>query len=163
MISSAQYHIGMAIEGAGIPAATTISNIVGTTVTMSAAATLTQASSVRFFAWGAGDGSTTFNTPNLADYVTAGTGGTLFGAANNAVGLKGGAATQTLVTGNVPPHSHTISTPSGTNVTGAQNVVALAQTNAVSYTGFTVGGPSSPSAFSIVQQTALVRKFIRYE
>ena len=169
--SGTDYHISMAIEGSGIPASTTISNISGTTVTMSAAATASGSSLVRFFAWGNGDGSTTFTLPLLADYVTAGAGGTLFGAANNAVGLKGGAATHAITINEMPAHNHPGSTVvDGNGTPGANSVptVTILQTPTVSVPlviaaqgGGTLNVSGSP--MSLVQQTALMKKCIRYE
>jgi hypothetical protein len=154
--SNAIYHIGMAIEGIGVPAATTISNIVGTTVTMSANATVTGASIVRFFAWGNGDGSTTFNVPNLLGWTTAGDGGaTLSGI--NGVGLKGGASNTSLTSSNIPA-----------NVPVASGAFTN-RTTAIGADFFTPGNPGitwsggGGAAFSLVQPTALVRKCIRYQ
>ena len=164
VISSTQYHIGMAIEGTGIPAATTISGITGTTITMSAAATVTAASSVRFFAWGAGDGSTTFNTPNLADYVTAGAGGTLFGANNYAVGLKGGSSTHAITIAEMPAHTHPGSTArSNSGSPGGSASLYGSSAGPNQNLAIDVASQGSGTASTIVQQTALVRKFIRYE
>lgn len=160
VVSSAPYHIGMAIEGTGIPSSTTITNIVGTTITISNAATVTASSVVTFFAWGAGNGSDTFNVPNLIDYVTAGANGSLFGAGNNAVGAKGGSATHTLLAAELPPHSHTQNyggAPAGVSVTGGGANPIL---TSASVTG---DGPGTSTPFSIVQQTAFVKKCIRFE
>ncbi|MEM7621407.1 MAG: hypothetical protein AAF228_13350 [Pseudomonadota bacterium] len=64
---------GCLIEGNGIPTGTTISSISGTTITMSANATATQAAvDVRLLPWGRGDGSTTFNAPNTRSYALIG-------------------------------------------------------------------------------------------
>lgn len=160
VVSSVDYHIGMAIEGTGILASTTISNIVGTTITMSAAANATTSSSVRFFAVGAGDGSTTFNVPSLKDYVIAGANGSLFGAANNAVGSKGGASTVVLLGANMPNTVGVCSTALGGNAAqtaaGTGNVFATTIGNGT----FSQG---SGTAVSIVQQTAFLKKCIRYE
>ena len=52
--------------------------------------------------YGAGDGSTTFNVPNLADRVIVAAGGSY------AVGARGGAGTLVLVTANLPSHVHNL-------------------------------------------------------
>ena len=165
--SSAKYRIGMALEGNGIQATTTITNIVGTTITMSLTANLSVTSTVRFFAAGAGNGVDTFNVYDLRDYVVAGSGGTLLGGVSS---TKGGAATVTLAANQIAPHTHsaTSSSASGTTVSGATNVMALAQTNTFTYTGVAVtvnANVPSPSQqpVSVVQQTALLMKCIRYE
>lgn len=161
VVSSANYYIGMAIEGTGIPASTTISGITGTTITMSAAATVTAASSVRFFAWGAGNGSTTFNTPNLQGYTTAGAGGTLFAAGLNATGYKNAQTnTSTLIAANLPPHTHNITLAIDNGGGGFGFSAGTARVNAV-YT--TDNGPGTSTPVSIVQSTAIVKKYIRYE
>lgn len=152
----ANYYIGMAIEGNGIPAATTVSNKSGSTISMSANATATGASTVRIFAWGDGDGSTTFNTPSLADYVTAGVGGSLFGSTNNGIGKKGGSAAYSLVDANMPP-----AVPIAGAVFSTQSVSTGVDTNVPGGAGsWAAGGGTS---ISLVQQTALVKKCIRYE
>ena len=165
--SSAKYRIGMALEGNGIQATTTITNIVGTTITMSLTANLSVTSTVRFFAAGAGNGVDTFNVYDLRDYVVAGSGGTLLGGVSS---TKGGSATVTLAANQIAPHTHsaTSSSASGITVSGATNVMALAQTNTFTYTGVAVtvnANVPSPSQqpVSVVQQTALLMKCIRYE
>jgi microcystin-dependent protein len=51
--------------------------------------------------WGVGDGSTTFNLPNLEDRFLTGAGNTY------AIAATGGAATVTLATSEIPGHTHT--------------------------------------------------------
>jgi microcystin-dependent protein len=156
VISNVNYHIGMAIEGTGIAAATTISNIAGTTITMSANATVTGPSVVRFFAWGAGDGSTTFTLPQLQGFATAGSNGTLFANANG-VGLTGGEATHTLTTSEMPAHTHNV--PGGGDVGTSTISFKSAASDKTETTTSTGGG----AAHNNVQPTALVRKCIRYQ
>lgn len=160
VVSNADYHIGMAIEGTGIPAATTILNIVGTTITMSANATATTSSNVRFFAWGAGDGSTTFNVPNLEGYTTAGANGSLFSGVNG-VGLSGGAATHTLITSEMPKHTHGPGGGAGQFIVtgGASQGGSGSLWQGTNTTGETGGDV----AHNNVQPTKLVKKCIRYQ
>jgi hypothetical protein len=157
VVSSADYWVGMALEGDGVPASTTISAISGTTITMSNAATLTGASDVRFFAAGAGDGSTTFNVPNLEDYVIAGVGGSLFGADGNGVGAQGGSATHLLDANELPAHTH------ATNLQPASGVGAASRLDQGGGAQQTGNNATAHNPFTIVQQTALLRKIIRYE
>lgn len=162
VVDNANYHIGMSIEGVGIPAATTISNIVGATITMSANATATGPSSVRFFAWGAGDGSTTFNTPNLQGFVTAGANGTLFSGVNG-VGLSGGEASHVLTIPEMPSHAHAATAGTGGFVeptgSGGGSIYTPGTTGVTGNTANTGGG----GAHNNVQPTKLVKKCIRYQ
>lgn len=159
VVSSADYWIGMAIEGSGVPASTTISNIVGTTITMSNLATSTGASDVRFFSSGAGDGSTTFNVPDLRGYVIAGVHGTIFPSNSNGVGLHGGFAEHTLLDVELPPHQHSYNSPVGGNTANGYPTAFGPQ----SIPELTGSGPGASTPFSVVQPTALYKKCIRFE
>jgi microcystin-dependent protein len=67
---------GSAIEGANIPAGTTITSITATTITMSQAATGSALGvQVRLFPHGNGDGATTFTLPDARGRATIGRGG----------------------------------------------------------------------------------------
>jgi len=164
--NAALLYIGIPLEGTGIPASTTVTNIVGTTVTISNNATVTGTQIVTFFPWGNGDGSTTFNVPLLNGYATAGAGGSLF--ATNGMGNKGGANTGVLVAANIPAHTHKTTVPVQGSISGFGYANG---TNTTSQTFTSDGGESlanvplttPPSPFTTVQPTALVNKFIRYE
>lgn len=56
--------------------------------------------------WGNGNGSTTFNVPDLRGKTLVGT------ATPSEVGTTGGAENVTLVSGNMPSHTHTVNTNS---------------------------------------------------
>ena len=69
--------------------------------------------------YGAGDGSTTFNVPDLERRVIAGAGGSATSTLGNTVGATGGAETHTLVSAEMPRHTHNISSaPSHTHGAG---------------------------------------------
>jgi microcystin-dependent protein len=139
--------------------------------------------------FGTGDGSTTFNIPDLRGRVVAGRddmGGSAasrltssyFGGTATNVGAVGGAESKTLLTANLPPY-----TPSGTLTTGTISIQSsfngfqLGGTNAVvglsnggtnfvlngfsgfSFTGTAQGGTSTP--FATVQPTIIMNKLLR--
>jgi len=78
--------------------------------------------------WGVGDGSTTFNLPNLSQSVVAGYDSTT--SPYNAVGGTGGANSHTLTTGELPAHTHyTVADQDSTRLNvafGADDAVAKA-------------------------------------
>lgn len=150
-------HVGMAIESAGFPASTTITGISGTTITLSANATVTGPTPVTYFAWGNGDGSTTFTLPNLPGFTTAGANGTLL-PGNNGVGLTGGSATHLLTNAEMPG---TVAVANNTDFTNAGAAAGGAFNVAAGGTAFWTNGGGV--AHSIVQPTALVKKCIRYQ
>lgn len=159
----ANFHIGMAIESTGFPASTTITNIVGTTITVSNNATVTGSTTVRYFAWGAGDGSLTFNVPNLQGFVRAGANGTVLGAGVvNGVGLTGGSATHTLTINEMPSHTHPpLPGSSGFRTIGAGAIDNAAGIN--NTTGATTGVTGGDLPHNIVQPTAMLKPYIRYQ
>src|SRR5690606_11752046 len=109
--------------------------------------------------YGVGDGSTTFNLPNLQGRVPVGldTGQTEF----NALGKTGGAKTHTLTIDQMPshshtqaPHSHTVNNHSHSYVThdstfsAASGGLGGALRNTSGGSGATTGG-SSPGTSSV--------------
>ncbi|MDE1907422.1 MAG: tail fiber protein [Rhodospirillales bacterium] len=64
--------------------------------------------------WGAGDGSTTFNLPNLNGRVTAGRNGSGVGLTATTISATQGAAAFTIAAANLPPHAHNFNVNSGT-------------------------------------------------
>jgi microcystin-dependent protein len=123
--------IGAIIEGTGIPSGTTLVGVSSaTSIVMSQAATASSTGiAVRFIPYGNGDGSTTFNIPDLRGCVAAGrvgmgnttSGGlTTASIATSPYGLagRGGAETITLTTAQIPSHTHNYS---GISATGNEN------------------------------------------
>lgn len=72
--------------------------------------------------YGGGDGSTTFNVPNLQGRVPLG-GGTL-GSDSYSRGDTGGSATVSLTTAQMPTHSHTVTVDSDAHSHGSGNLGA---------------------------------------
>jgi microcystin-dependent protein len=64
--------VGMPISGPGIPVAATITAVGGSTITLSANATATATTTVVICPFGVGDGSTTFNVPEMRARVARG-------------------------------------------------------------------------------------------
>jgi microcystin-dependent protein len=79
--------------------------------------------------WGVGDGSTTFNLPNMTRRVGMGAGGSGSGTIGNTVGNVGGEETHVLTTPEIPAHSHT-ATDSG-HVHGEQVSVGAGATTSI--------------------------------
>jgi microcystin-dependent protein len=112
--------------------------------------------------WGAGDGSTTFNVPNLVDRATAGSGGSIFGI-TNAVGTVGGSINHTMAIGELIGHSHALTGQTGSlNPTFVQSPAgATSFLNGFGAASTQVTGSPTPTPFTIVQPTALVLKIIK--
>jgi microcystin-dependent protein len=64
--------------------------------------------------WGVGDGSTTFNVPDLRRKTTIGSGGTQISGPANTVGAVGGVEAVTIAATNLPAHTHSYSGTTGT-------------------------------------------------
>lgn len=107
---------GMKVEGSGIPAATSILSVDSPTqVTLTANATATAvAAALRFFPHGNGDGSTTFNTPDVRRRVVAGTDE----ATANPSGANDGLAVGSRSVQHVHTMAHDHTTPNHTHVGG---------------------------------------------
>ena len=142
LTDTSEMWVGMPVEGTGIPGGTTIDNIIdGTSVSLSANATVTGAQTVRFFPWGNGNGTTTFNRPDGRGrgFIGAGQGS---GLTLRKLGQKGGEETHLLTSGEsgIPAHTHPqdpstmrFNTGSGpsTSGTGSWALQGTTQANAV--------------------------------
>jgi microcystin-dependent protein len=120
--------------------------------------------------WGAGDGSTTFNLPDLRGRVCAGKdnmGGTAAnritsggsGINGSILGAAGGSETQTLTTAQIPAHNHSIG---GGFITGAGAISVTGSSTTynwgfLSNTDNTGGG----QAHNNTQPTIMVNKIIK--
>lgn len=105
---------------------------------------------------GAGDGSTTFNVPDLRRRVPVGAGGTGTGVLGSTVGSTGGAETHTLSATEIPSHQHfvvnTSSTTNGSaNVTNTQTVT---RANSSSSNGsYDLNGTTTPATVGLSSAT----------
>jgi len=116
-------------------------------------------------AFGVGDGSATFNLPDMRDRFPVGAGTTY------AVGATGGAATVTLSSGNLPSHTHTVSIPAATGGTlnnepdsgkilGPASIYTPAANQDENLSPFNTGSAGSGTAVDIVPKYAAVRYII---
>lgn len=122
--------------------------------------------------WGAGDGTTTFNVPNLARYTTVGSGGSSTGTLGNAVGNIGGAETVTLTASQIPSITSNflwgLGAPANTGTNtypGASNsgVTATQQSPVTTATGAITSNNTSGNSHNNLQPSAVVYKQIRYQ
>lgn len=108
--------------------------------------------------WGSGNGTTTFNVPDLSRRVLMGSGGTGSATIANSVGSTGGAETHTLTTAEIPSHSHTMTWYF--NQSGGVSYATRDSTNGTNtanQTGSTGGGGSHNN----IQPSAIVKYVIK--
>jgi microcystin-dependent protein len=105
--------------------------------------------------WGVGDGSTTFNIPDFRRRVAVGSGGTSTATLGNLVGSTGGAETHTLVTAEIPVHTHDYTRYANKQGGGAGS--AFWETDSTVATSSTGGGGSHNN----MQPSAVVLKIIK--
>ncbi|NDA63751.1 MAG: hypothetical protein EBX50_17230 [Chitinophagia bacterium] len=111
--------------------------------------------------WGAGDGSTTFNLPDLRRRVTVGSGGTGSSALGNSLGNIGGSEAHTLTIDQIPPHTHTGGAfwPAGANRSAEQNQQGVPE----DYTWFTNTGTAGGGLpHNNIQPSAILNKIIKF-
>jgi len=164
------FWVGMSLENSCTAAGfTTIVSKTSSTVTMAANANVTTNVNTVFFPWGRGNGTTTFNIPDLRGYVLAGNGNmggvpsnvlvSPYFASPNSVGASGGGSSQTIFNTNLPPYTPTgaitngdiTSTFTGTNTGLNFNVSGSGNFNSGSFASQTVAGTiistQAPSTF----------------
>lgn len=116
--------IGAALEANCIPAGSVVTSKTLSSVNVSIAANISNTMSGRFFPYGNGNGTTTFNVPDLRGRVIPGRnnmGGvvssnltsTYYGSSPDAVGANGGTQSSTLSQSNLPNVNFNVSIPSG--------------------------------------------------
>lgn len=103
--------IGWPVEGVNIPAATTIASVSPTSITMNHPAA-GPGTAIRIFPFGAGNGISTFQLPDGTGRVYAGVDNapTVFAAAKH-LGDTAGTETITLLTSQIPSHTHVVTDP----------------------------------------------------
>jgi microcystin-dependent protein len=159
--TTASMYVGMAVEGANIPSGTTVASIVsGTAITLSAAATGSGATLITFFNWGNGNGTTTFNVPDMRRRASIGVGGSGAGIPGNVTGQVGGVETFVMTEGQLAPHNHPGSTVAAgvlSGTTGFGETLANGRTHPVS-----VATDGSGDPISLIQPSAVLTKCIKF-
>jgi microcystin-dependent protein len=161
--STANMYVGMQVEGIPIPSGTIVASIIdGTSITISNSATASGSYLLVFYSWGNGDGSTTFNVPDLRRYTTIGSKGTGTSTIGNQTGQEGGFESHIVGLNEIPNHTHDdpgspfIVGAGAATFQGAPNTgsTATATGNITSY--------GSQTALSLIQPSAIVTKCIKY-
>lgn len=129
--------------------------------------------------WGSGDGTTTFNLPDLRGRVSAGKddmGGTAAARLDSVLtgsqlGAVGGEQKHTLTTPEMPYHSHPVNDPGHshnyTAVSGSGGIGSgqafgqSSQNTSISGTGITLASVGGDGAHNNVQPTAVLNKIIK--
>ena len=133
--------------------------------------------------WGVGDGTTTFNLPDLRRRVTMGSGGSGTAVIGNAVGDAGGEEAHAQTSSELAAHIHGFSGSSGTifdpfnskgisggpgsNASWAQISLQVGNgepTNALQVTSSgTTDSAGSGTAANIIQPSAITNKYIKFQ
>lgn len=132
LASTSDLGVGMPVSGTGIQAGTTIASIVsGTAITLSLAATATNAAANLIFApYGVGDGTTTFNVPDLRGIFISGSGSqTVLGVTYNRVhGVKQRDQFQSH-RHTQDPHTHAVASTNGASPVRIESGTGFASWN----------------------------------
>jgi microcystin-dependent protein len=108
--------------------------------------------------YGAGDGSTTFALPDCRGRVAAGKGSGAVLSFDGTLGATGGASTHTLITAEIPAHTHSYTVPSGaTNLLAGPGSTPFSTTTTTATSGLTGGG----GAHNNVQPTIILNFIIK--
>lgn len=123
--------------------------------------------------WGNGDGSTTFNLPDLRGRAPIGA-GTGSGLTARSVGQSGGAETHTLTIGQMPTHGHpfrasyTNQASPATNVNGGFMTTTTGDSAQSAHTGSAsasqgqqIGGEGNGQAHNNMQPFAVIRYLVK--
>ena len=113
--------------------------------------------------WGAGDGLTTFNIPDMRNRFP-------IGADNFAYASRGGSLQVTISTAQLPAHTHTVTDPghhhtaliaSSTNTAGAAAGTAVAGNTGTSMTGITIDSTGGGDPVNVVPPYAAINFLIK--
>lgn len=105
--------------------------------------------------WGSGNGSTTFNLPDLRRRTTIGAGGVASAVIGHTTGNVGGEETHILTTTEIPSHTHTYDRADG----GDAGVTAQGTNDGTS--GILTSSTGGDGAHNNMQPSAVVRKLIK--
>lgn len=186
---TSQFRIGARVEATCIAPGTIISSVTNSsTIVVNNNAASNSTVTAVVFPWGNGDGSTTFNVPDLRGRVPAGAdamGGTsanrltnaFYGVAANAPATAGGAQSHTMTTSELVSHTHTVNDPGHshleqtstgggavTGVTGGTGInvtVASAISTTTVATGLTLSTAGSTTPFTLVQPSMTINYIIK--
>lgn len=106
--------------------------------------------------WGAGNGSTTFNVPDLRRRVTMGSGGTSVSGPANTLGSVGGEEVHQLTIAEMPAHVHTMG-----RVAGGTGALQFSSAAGMADISPSTGSQGSSAAHTNVQPSAVVQKIIK--
>jgi microcystin-dependent protein len=165
--SGAAYAVGEAITGDGIPSATVITVIATNLITISNATAYvaTNTSLVYFYDAANGNGTTTFNIPDLRRRGTVGSGGVVISASplgvGNHFGNVGGEESHTQVLAELVQHSHTYNLWTNTGAGGFGAAAGTLITTPSTATGTTPSSAATP--FNLYEPSLVTNKCIRYE
>lgn len=149
--------VGYPLSGPGIPVGATVASVGTTSFTISAAATASGTSTLRICPWGAGNGSTTFNVPDLRVRVPVGKG------TGKRLGGTDGVAEASRNATRVHSHSHghtlsdgwgyaALASPAGSGWTG----YGLSGTVTINATGYTDYAGTHGHSLSVTQNSPTV-------